>query len=230
MSAYNTRRCVAARRRRAARECVCGRHGNYGDEGPRGRCPGERACGGGVDGSRQAHRFRRHGGDLGPKGRYGLWHDQSDAVGARCERGALPASRGDLTLPCQPQAISPRRSRARSSSRRSRGLSSRRCAHPLLLRKGPFGHRQLLSFSLSPSPHPGSHGPRHRPGCRPCPSRACARSYSSSRSPLLTPVWQTVQYFYYKLRYTNHQGTLPEFKIEPEHALELLMAANYLDT
>jgi len=43
-------------------------------------------------------------------------------------------------------------------------------------------------------------------------------------------VWQTVQYFYYKLRYTNHQGTLPEFKIEPEHALELLMAANYLDT
>ena len=41
---------------------------------------------------------------------------------------------------------------------------------------------------------------------------------------------KTVQYFYYKLRYTNHQGTLPEFKIEPEHALELLMAANYLDT
>lgn len=47
---------------------------------------------------------------------------------------------------------------------------------------------------------------------------------------LLAPVRQTVQYFYYKLRYTNHQGTLPEFKIEPEHALELLMAANYLDT
>ena len=41
---------------------------------------------------------------------------------------------------------------------------------------------------------------------------------------------QTVQYYYYKLRYTNHQGTLPEFKIEPELALELLMAANYLDT
>ena len=39
-----------------------------------------------------------------------------------------------------------------------------------------------------------------------------------------------MQYFYYKLRYTNHQGTLPEFKIEPENALELLMAANYLDT
>ena len=41
---------------------------------------------------------------------------------------------------------------------------------------------------------------------------------------------KTVQYFYYKLRYTNHHGPLPEFKIEPEYALELLMAANYLDT
>ena len=33
-----------------------------------------------------------------------------------------------------------------------------------------------------------------------------------------------------QLRYTNHTGPLPEFKIEPEFALELLMAANYLDT
>ena len=41
---------------------------------------------------------------------------------------------------------------------------------------------------------------------------------------------KTVQYFYYKLRHTNHNGPLPEFKIEPEFALELLMAANYLDT
>ena len=41
---------------------------------------------------------------------------------------------------------------------------------------------------------------------------------------------KTVQYFYYKLRHTNHVGALPEFKIEPEAALELLMAANYLDT
>ena len=86
---------------------------------------------------------------------------------------------------------------------------------------------KLISQPFAPTPAPPV---RHRPCCRPCPSRACARSYSSSRSPLLTPVWQTVQYFYYKLRYTNHQGTLPEFKIEPEHALELLMAANYLDT
>ena len=29
---------------------------------------------------------------------------------------------------------------------------------------------------------------------------------------------KTVQYFYYKLKHTNHQGPLPEFKIEPEHA------------
>jgi len=41
---------------------------------------------------------------------------------------------------------------------------------------------------------------------------------------------KTVQYFYYKLRHTNSSGPLPEFKIEPEFALELLMAANFLDT
>ena len=41
---------------------------------------------------------------------------------------------------------------------------------------------------------------------------------------------KTVQYFYYKLKHTNHQGPLPEFKIAPELALELLMAANFLDT
>ena len=40
---------------------------------------------------------------------------------------------------------------------------------------------------------------------------------------------KTVQYFYYKLKYTDHPGPLPEFKIEPEYALELLMAANFLD-
>ena len=41
---------------------------------------------------------------------------------------------------------------------------------------------------------------------------------------------KVVQYFYYKLKHTGNTGTpLPEFKIEPEHALELLMAANFLD-
>merc|ERR1712185_269421 len=38
------------------------------------------------------------------------------------------------------------------------------------------------------------------------------------------------QYFHYKLKFTNStQAQIPEFLIEPEIALELLMAANYLD-
>ncbi|KAJ1458719.1 BTB/POZ protein [Pelagophyceae sp. CCMP2097] len=40
---------------------------------------------------------------------------------------------------------------------------------------------------------------------------------------------KVIQYFYYKLRYTNSQSRIPEFHIEPEIALELLMAANFLD-
>lgn len=40
---------------------------------------------------------------------------------------------------------------------------------------------------------------------------------------------KVIQYFYYKMRYTNSHVRVPEFKIEPEIALELLMAANYLD-
>lgn len=40
---------------------------------------------------------------------------------------------------------------------------------------------------------------------------------------------KVIQYFYYKTRYTNSHVRVPEFKIEPEIALELLMAANYLD-
>ena len=61
-------------------------------------------------------------------------------------------------------------------------------------------------------------------------TRAPSNASASSQSALPLVHRQTVQYFYYKLRYTNHQGALPEFKIEPEHALELLMAANFLDT
>ena len=41
---------------------------------------------------------------------------------------------------------------------------------------------------------------------------------------------KTVQYFYYKLKHTNHQGALPPFQIDSDLALELLMAANFLDT
>mmetsp|Transcript_16701 Transcript_16701/g.28187 ORF Transcript_16701/g.28187 Transcript_16701/m.28187 type:complete len:101 (+) Transcript_16701:166-468(+) len=46
-----------------------------------------------------------------------------------------------------------------------------------------------------------------------------------------TPILEKVcQYFYYKLRYTNCPDVIPEFTIEPEVALELLMASNYLDS
>ena len=37
------------------------------------------------------------------------------------------------------------------------------------------------------------------------------------------------QYFIYKVRYTNSTTEIPEFPIAPEIALELLMAANFLD-
>ena len=40
---------------------------------------------------------------------------------------------------------------------------------------------------------------------------------------------QVIKYFYYKLRYSN-EPMPPEFVIDPSIALELLMAANYLDT
>ena len=45
-----------------------------------------------------------------------------------------------------------------------------------------------------------------------------------------THILETIcQYCYFKLRYSNSPAPIPEFKIAPEHALELLMAANYLD-
>ena len=46
------------------------------------------------------------------------------------------------------------------------------------------------------------------------------------RAPILEKV---CQYMYYKLKYTNSTVRIPEFVIEPEIALELLMAANFLD-
>lgn len=38
-----------------------------------------------------------------------------------------------------------------------------------------------------------------------------------------------IQYLYYKVRYTNSSQRIPEFEIEPEIAIELLIAAGYLD-
>ncbi|GAB5035344.1 transcription elongation factor polypeptide 1 [Nannochloropsis oceanica] len=40
---------------------------------------------------------------------------------------------------------------------------------------------------------------------------------------------KVIQYLYYKVRYTNSNSKVPDFKLEPEMALELLMAANFLD-
>jgi transcription elongation factor B subunit 1 len=41
---------------------------------------------------------------------------------------------------------------------------------------------------------------------------------------------RVVQYFHFKHRYTNSVEDIPTFPIDPEFALELLMAANFLDT
>jgi len=48
----------------------------------------------------------------------------------------------------------------------------------------------------------------------------------ASRSHVLQKV---CMYFTYKVRYTNSSTEIPEFPIAPEIALELLMAANFLD-
>ena len=40
---------------------------------------------------------------------------------------------------------------------------------------------------------------------------------------------RVIQYLYYKVRYTHSTSRVPNFDVEPEIALELLMASNYLD-
>lgn len=40
---------------------------------------------------------------------------------------------------------------------------------------------------------------------------------------------RVVRYLHYKAQYTNASTRIPEFPIEPEAALELLVAAKYLD-
>ena len=50
--------------------------------------------------------------------------------------------------------------------------------------------------------------------------------FFNSRSHVLQKV---CMYFTYKVRYTNSSTEIPDFPIPPEIALELLMAANFLD-
>lgn len=40
---------------------------------------------------------------------------------------------------------------------------------------------------------------------------------------------RVIKYLHYKAQYVNSSGRIPEFPIEPEVALELLVAAKYLD-
>jgi transcription elongation factor B subunit 1 len=46
------------------------------------------------------------------------------------------------------------------------------------------------------------------------------------QGPILEKV---VEYLYYKDKYRKSTGQIPEFVIEPEIALELLVASNYLN-
>jgi transcription elongation factor B subunit 1 len=41
---------------------------------------------------------------------------------------------------------------------------------------------------------------------------------------------RVVQYFHFKHRYSNTVEDIPSFHIEPEFALDLLMASHFLDT
>jgi transcription elongation factor B subunit 1 len=40
---------------------------------------------------------------------------------------------------------------------------------------------------------------------------------------------RVIRYMHYKSRYSNSAARIPEFSIEPEYALELLIASKYLD-
>ena len=125
---------------------------------------------------------------------------------------------------------------------------SRRCGRPSTLRLLPPA-LPSPRLRLSPSPHlpdllPSSQAhivlhtiaisslPPHytRPD-----AHAYAGQFSESRGEIRFPEISTavlekvLQYMYYKVRYTNSKTPIPEFRIEPEVALELLMAANYLD-
>ncbi|GMF12091.1 unnamed protein product [Phytophthora lilii] len=63
----------------------------------------------------------------------------------------------------------------------------------------------------------------------------CAGQFTESKGEITftdisAPILEKVsQYMYYKTQYSDSTSRLPEFVIEPEIAMELLMAANYLD-
>ena len=66
--------------------------------------------------------------------------------------------------------------------------------------------------------------------------RRCANVSGTIRAMLVTfpeistrVLEKVIEYFHYKVRY-SHSSEMPEFKVEPEIALELLMASNFLDT
>lgn len=69
----------------------------------------------------------------------------------------------------------------------------------------------------------------------PPPPRTRAGSFTESRGEIRFPEISThvlekvIQYFHYKARFAGSSAPIPEYPIEPEVALELLMAANYLD-
>ena len=90
----------------------------------------------------------------------------------------------------------------------------------------------VRSTSLPAYPLPSLSLPLSSAGSVPAPGQFTESQQGEVKFPEINAkiLEKTVQYFYYKLRHTNHVGPLPEFKIEPEAALELLMAANYLDT
>ena len=101
--------------------------------------------------------------------------------GAGAAPSLLLSRRSNVAMPTS-QAISPRRSRARSSSRRSRGTSSRRSAHPRLLTGAPVRSSSAPKLSLSPRhrPHPGSPAIASILAVGPAPVPACAWSCLSS--------------------------------------------------
>lgn len=51
-------------------------------------------------------------------------------------------------------------------------------------------------------------------------------SFPEISTPILERI---VRYFHHKVKWSNSTAVPPEFAIEPQFALDLLMAANYLD-